>query len=77
MFRLGPEHQGAGGDKGVITAPVLRWRYDTGGTVESSPAVVDGVLYQGTFNRALFALDAESGAERWRFPVGGLVRASP
>jgi outer membrane protein assembly factor BamB len=57
--------------------PAFLWRFDTGGVVESSPAIVDGVLYQGSFNRALFALDAASGRELWRFHVGGLLRASP
>ena len=40
-------------------------------------AVADGILYEGTFNRALIALDAKTGAQKWRFPVGGIMRASP
>ncbi|MCZ6509835.1 MAG: PQQ-binding-like beta-propeller repeat protein [Alphaproteobacteria bacterium] len=77
MFRGNAANTGvstgaAAGDIGK--EPKFLWRFDTGGVVESSPAIADGVLYQGTFNRALFALDATSGRELWRFRVGGLLR---
>ncbi|MCH9037317.1 MAG: PQQ-like beta-propeller repeat protein, partial [Chloroflexi bacterium] len=77
MFRQNLQHTGAVGDSGLGQDPTLRWKLDTGGVVESSPAVVDGVLYQGTFNLSLLALDASTGRPLWRFPVGGLLRASP
>ena len=34
-----------------------RWRYETGVGVESSPAVVDGVVYVGSDDGYLYALD--------------------
>ena len=77
MFRLDLEHTGARGTEDLLGGPELKWKFDTGGSVESSPTVVGGVVYVGTFNRALFALDADTGEIRWRFPVGGLLRASP
>ncbi len=77
MFRLDLQRTGASGETGISTPPALRWRSFTGGPVESSPAVVDGVLYVGTFDRHLFALDAKTGEEMWRFEVDGLVRGSP
>ena len=76
-FRGGPLHTGATPDARPLQQPELVWTFDTGGTVESSPSVVDGRLYCGTFNNHLFALDAETGEELWRFGVDGLVRASP
>ena len=37
----------------------LRWRYQIGGSnVESSPAVVNGVVYVGSFDGYLYALTA-------------------
>jgi glucose dehydrogenase len=77
MFRRNLENTGSRGIQGLTQNPSLKWRFDTGGTVESSSAIVDAVLYQGSFNEALFALNAESGEELWRFPVGDLLRASP
>ena len=60
-----------------IDEPERVWEYATGGTVESSPTVVDGILYVGTFDNALHALDADTGEKLWAFPVGGLLRCSP
>ena len=44
MFRSDPSHSGAGTGNPALT-PVQPWNYTTGGTVEASPAVVDGVVY--------------------------------
>ena len=38
--------------------------------VHASPAVVDGVVYIGSWDRNLYALDAATGAERWRYTTG-------
>jgi halocyanin-like protein len=46
------------------------WSFETGGFVGSSPTVVDGTLYVGSEDRHLYALDAETGEEQWRFRVG-------
>ncbi len=60
-----------------LVQPELLWEFDTGGTVESSPTVVGGLLYCGTFADHLLCLDAESGEERYRFSTGGAVFSSP
>jgi outer membrane protein assembly factor BamB len=76
-FRGSPTHPGSSVPAHPIEEPGQIWEFDTGGTVESSPTVVDGRLYCGSFANHLFALDALTGEELWRFPVEGLVRASP
>lgn len=43
----------------------------------SSPTVVDGVVYIGSGDQGIYALDASSGALRWRFETGDVVHASP
>jgi outer membrane protein assembly factor BamB len=43
----------------------------------SSPATMDGVLYQGWVNGTVCALSAADGAERWVVPTGAPVMASP
>ena len=43
---------------GILRWRYERWRYETGGGVESSPAVVAGVVYVGSEDRYLYALDA-------------------
>jgi outer membrane protein assembly factor BamB len=43
----------------------------------SSPIVVDGVVYFGSGDGHVYAVDAGSGELRWRFRTGDVVHASP
>jgi eukaryotic-like serine/threonine-protein kinase len=38
--------------------------------VHSSPAVVKGIVYIGSWDSSLYALDAETGQEKWAFKAG-------
>ncbi len=49
----------------------------TGGPIRSTPAVAGGMLYFGSDDGFLYAVDARNGAQRWRFRSGGSVRSSP
>jgi outer membrane protein assembly factor BamB len=67
MFRQGPEHSGSSADTSISTATVsssmvLAWTATTGGVVESSPAVANGVVYVGSNDRKLYAFDATGSA---------------
>jgi outer membrane protein assembly factor BamB len=43
----------------------------------SSPAVADGVVYFGSGDGRVYAVDAASGALRWQVQTGNVVHASP
>ncbi len=43
----------------------------------SSPTVSDGVVYFGSGDQSVYALDATTGALRWQFATGDVVHASP
>lgn len=43
----------------------------------SSPAVSDGVVYIGSGDHHVYALDARTGRLRWRYATGNVVHASP
>jgi len=45
--------------------------------VKSSPAVADGIVYFGSFDNSLYALDARTGAMVWKYATGGYVYSSP
>jgi len=49
------------------------WEFHTGdaGEMQCNPLVVEGVLYGVTAANAVFALDAATGRERWRFSPPG------
>jgi outer membrane protein assembly factor BamB len=51
----------------------LRWRLKIGPT-ESSPLVLDGVVYVGDWNGRVYAISAASGATRWTFQTGDKVK---
>jgi eukaryotic-like serine/threonine-protein kinase len=43
----------------------------------SSPVIVDGVVYFGSGDTNVYALDAASGGLKWKFKTGDVVHASP
>lgn len=45
------------------------WFFPTGDTVHSSPTVVGGVVYIGSWDGNFYALDAETGLLKWKFEV--------
>ena len=54
------------------------WSFGAGGSVESSPTVVDGTVYVGSNDGKLFALDTSDGTEQWSFSTGvSAVEPSP
>jgi eukaryotic-like serine/threonine-protein kinase len=50
---------------------------DWGNAVDSSPAVVDGVVYFGSNDYNVYAVDAKAGTKLWSFATGYLVYSSP
>ena len=64
MFRGNPWHSGSG--QGTpVTSPVLLWKFNASSSVASGPAIVDGIIYFGSENGTIFALNALSGAQIW------------
>ncbi|HTS74380.1 MAG TPA: PQQ-binding-like beta-propeller repeat protein [Gaiellaceae bacterium] len=51
------------------------WRAEIGAT-ESSPLVVNGVVYVGSRNNRVYALDAKTGRVRWTYTTGGEVKGA-
>ncbi len=74
-------HQGVGSapllTPSAVTGLVKKWSFPTGGEVESSPAVVNGIVYFGSTDTHLYAVDATTGALVWRFDPGDAIVSSP
>lgn len=77
MFRGDPRRTGTMPGPRPAGEPTVRWQFETDGIVVSSPAVVNGVVYVGSRDFNVYAIDATSGEERWHFPTGGDVASSP
>jgi outer membrane protein assembly factor BamB len=52
------------------------WRFRAG-VIESPPLLVDGTLYFGSWDRKLYALDAETHRVKWTFATGDQIKDSP
>src|SRR6516164_7396373 len=48
----------------------ILWKFDTKDAVESTAAIVDGVVYVGSFDEHLYAIDLASGKEKWKLKLG-------
>ena len=55
----------------------LKWSFPSSNAVESSPTIVNGIVYFGSGSRKLYALDAASGQLKWSFLTGDRVHSSP
>ena len=55
----------------------LKWSYATGDRVHSSPAVANGVVYVGSDDHNVYALNASTGAKLWSYTTGDVVDSSP
>ena len=62
---------------GPKTLKGVKWQFKTGGTIVSSPAVVNGVVYIGSSDGALYAVDQKSGQQKWKTGTRGPVASSP
>jgi len=77
MFRGDAQHAGVLQTRGVETLGGVRWKFETGGPVRSSPTVSDGVLYVGSTDGRLYAVDASTGEEVWQVDFGSPISSSP
>lgn len=53
------------------------WSVKTGDSIEGAPAIVDGVVYVGSQDQHLYALDLADGKERWKFKFPAPIKTSP
>ena len=76
MFHHDLGHSGYSSSTAPDTNNVL-WEYGTGGSVASSPAVVDGKVFFGSIDKNVYCLDASTGAWIWQYFTGDTVWSSP
>lgn len=76
MFRHDLQHTGYSNSTRAH-ANLKQWNYTTGDVVPSSPAVVGGRLYVGSYDNQTYCLNASTGDLIWRFATGGQIWSSP
>lgn len=70
MYRGKPARTGAMAGPGPDGLPVELWRFEAQGPASRSPAIAAGVAYLQSGDGHVYALDAATGAERWRADLG-------
>ena len=83
QYRYNVQHTGDYSPVAGSTPPnnQVKWSFETGYNVASSPAVVNGVVYVGSGDRfggnTFYALYASNGTELWNYTTGDYVFSSP
>ena len=75
MWRADPSHssRAAVGPANLT----LAWKFTTGGSVISSPSIVNGVVYVGSQDKNIYAIGAFSGELLWKFQTQSFIESSP
>jgi outer membrane protein assembly factor BamB len=77
MFRNDLAHTGIYAVGGAPQLRTIKWTFHTQGEVVSSPAIVDGVVYFGSNDGSLYAIDQLTGLQKWSFPTKARIPSSP
>lgn len=76
MFRHDLQHTGRSASVGIQKSE-LKWIFQTGGPVTSSPAIgKDGTIYFGSKDKKLYAI-SRNGKLKWAFETQNEVDSSP
>ena len=77
MFRGDLAHTGVYKSAAPKNINHVLWEFKTGGRIFSSPVVADRIVYAGSNNHFLHAVDASTGREIWKFQTGANVTSTP
>jgi eukaryotic-like serine/threonine-protein kinase len=55
----------------------IKWAFKTNGKIFSSPITDNGIVYIGSEDGNLYAIDEKTAKARWKFKTGGAVHSSP
>ncbi len=78
LFRYNNWRTGYTSKAGVPNGPVgVRWSFTTNGVVESSPVMVNNVVYIGSNDGKVYAINAQTGAIIWSYDTGTPVQCAP
>jgi len=75
MFRSDARRSSIGNDG--PSSLTMVWSYPTQGAVISSPSVVNGIVYAGSQDMNIYAVDAYNGGLVWTYQTNGTIESSP
>jgi outer membrane protein assembly factor BamB len=76
MFHQNPAHTGEG--QGPAPSYIMpKWEFKSDGPIYSSPAIVDGKVYFGSYDNYWYCIDAMDGTLVWKTYGGWYISSSP
>ncbi len=73
-YRHDASNAGVSASKASNAVPI--WQFNTGDKVRATPTIANEVVYVGSNNGVLYALNAQSGAEIWQYNSGSQIESS-
>ena len=55
----------------------LLWKFKTGGEIKSSPVIEDNLVFVGSADANVYAIDLEKGHKVWAYSTGDTIEATP
>ncbi|MER6461724.1 PQQ-binding-like beta-propeller repeat protein [Streptomyces sp. NPDC001228] len=55
----------------------LRWQFDAANALSAAPTIADDVVYVGSGDNNLYAIDAATGTRKWAYKTGDQINSSP
>jgi outer membrane protein assembly factor BamB len=77
MFRGDPAHTGVYPGQGPRQLQGVKWKFATGDRIVSSPVWHEGVVYVGSDDNNVYAVDTATGHQLWKFATAGPVPSTP
>ena len=74
MFMHNLGFSGISPDESMTPPLELLWKFKTGGPIHASPVIANGILYVGSTDGKLYALDAKQWGIKWVFDAGDAIR---
>src|SRR5688572_26617721 len=61
----------------TVAQPQLLWKFQTQGKIYSSPSIDNNVLFIGSGDYHVYAIESKTGALCWKYRTDGAVHSSP
>jgi eukaryotic-like serine/threonine-protein kinase len=71
-----PPDQVEGLEGDFVTTPLLKWKFRTSGPVFSTPVISNGVVFAGSLDSTLYAVQLSTGKLLWKLKTGGEIRST-
>lgn len=77
MYRGNLERTGIFQTKSVEKISALKWEFEAEKLISNSPVVADGIVYFGSLDKNLYAIDINTRLEKWKYKTENPISSSP